>query len=539
MKPLIAGLIMFLLGSFTTPKAYGQELGRSFLSPEFDTLQSSKKDNVFYSIQNLSYQMGNNPIHSGSRISPDGEVLYFFSHDWRDTLSINSQDVFYSEKTDDGWSEPIAIEELNNFSHNGVHFVSKDHQRMLLLGEYFKNNHSSDGVSMTSYNTNSKTWEEPVKQKIKGYKNHSFSSYYMNKEETVMLLAIENKNSFGAQDIFVSFKKKENKWTKPMNLGNTINTAGSEGTMSLSADGRTLYFSTNGRSDTLGGFDVYKSYRLLEDRWDLWSIPQNLGAPINTVYDDLYFHSVNSDSLIYLSRNYNDHLDMTHSDIFLIKKDIRKPQPCSNLIVNVTEFPDYSPAKSTIILEEENKEPLIIKGEDNYTFNNLKDNSSYKVRVERLGYLPFEQTVLTNCNFPEKTVAVNLKPRQKDISWTIENIVFAFDSDRLLEESKPALEVLVNVMQNEPSLRVEISGHTDSRGNDNYNLQLSEARSAAVVNYLVAAGIDKERLFSKGYGETKLKNDCQNGVNCSEQLHQLNRRVEFKIIEIDNRLDNF
>ena len=119
--------------------------------------------------------------------------------------------------------------------------------------------------------------------------------------------------------------------------------------------------------------------------------------------------------------------------------------------------------------------------------------------------------------------------------FVMENIYYDFDKWDILPESEIELDKLVKVMNDNPSWKVELGSHTDCRGNDAYNEKLSQKRSDSAVNYIVNSGIQKDRIIAKGYGESMLVNECDDGVQCTEEQHRKNRRTEFKILEMDGK----
>jgi outer membrane protein OmpA-like peptidoglycan-associated protein len=125
---------------------------------------------------------------------------------------------------------------------------------------------------------------------------------------------------------------------------------------------------------------------------------------------------------------------------------------------------------------------------------------------------------------------VVLYKKELNRSFVLENIYYDFDKWNILEESKVELNKLVRIMEDNPTIKVELGSHTDCRGSDNYNKWLSQKRSESAVGYIISRGISKERIIAKGYGETQLVNGCKNGVKCSEPEHRKNRRTEFKLI---------
>lgn len=532
-------IIFVWLCAFVSTYAYTQ---RVYVTKQEETLKLNEKSNLAYKINNLSYELGNEPIHSGSRLTLDGKKLYFFTDTFPDE---HAQHIFYNkgqnqdiyltyEGISSPWTQTFEEAEINNKSHNGVHFVSEDQKRLLLLGEYYPNDVSNSGLSISTFNRLKGQWGFPVTQKVKKMeKSESISSYTMNYTEDVLLLAIEAIDAFGQQDIYVSFKKGKNKWSKPLNLGSVINTVGSEGTMTLSHDGKTLYFSSNGRADTLGGYDIYRSERL-DDTWLNWSTPVNLGKPYNSVHDDLYYTFDKKQEKVLLSRKYAASNGKKYSDIISIERIVEPKKPCANLLVDLYAYPEHEhiDAQVSIVYDEH----TLFKFQNTLapTTHKLMENEKYTIRIESDEYLSYEEEITASCAEPVQIAEIELKPKKEHISWEIENVFFAFDSDILLESSFPALEEVKNILIKESEIVVEISGHTDSRGDDRYNQLLSQKRADAVVNYLIDHGISPERLVGIGYGESRLKNECSNGVACSDERHQENRRVEFEIIGIQD-----
>ncbi|MCJ0743053.1 OmpA family protein [Pedobacter montanisoli] len=164
----------------------------------------------------------------------------------------------------------------------------------------------------------------------------------------------------------------------------------------------------------------------------------------------------------------------------------------------------------------------------------LDAQSDFTVVANQQGRYSQTELVSTKGLDRSKTLYVTLKLGVCELSngskWVLKNILYDFDKSDIRSDAAIILDNVVTIMKQNPSLKIELSSHTDSRGNDKYNLQLSQRRAEAAVNYLVANGIERNRLIAKGYGETKLLNRCANGVNCSEEEHQANRRTEIKVL---------
>ncbi|WP_353185142.1 OmpA family protein [Parapedobacter lycopersici] len=164
----------------------------------------------------------------------------------------------------------------------------------------------------------------------------------------------------------------------------------------------------------------------------------------------------------------------------------------------------------------------------------LEQQATYNIVANQAGKYSQTERVSTAGLDRSKTLYVTLKlgvcPLEAGANWVVKNILYDFDKSDIRPDAAPVLDNVVNIMQQNPTLRIELSSHTDSRGNDAYNLQLSQRRAEAAVNYLVKQGIDRNRVEARGYGETQLLNTCTNGAACSDEAHQENRRTEIKVL---------
>lgn len=524
--------LTFLMCALMIPNSFAQ---RSYVSPAYhEHDQQTLKDSIF-EIHNLSYFLGDHPVHSGPRLSEESELLYYFVDepvslkDDRNETSAN-QDIFQVEFTPEGtWSEPKELSELNNRSHNGVHYVSDNNDRLILLGEYLENGASANGLSVSHFDEVHKIWSKPERVHVKKYKDSDVSSYMMTSDESVLLLALDGNGTYGEQDIFVSFRDGK-KWSKPLNLGNVINTPKSEGTMFLSKDSKTLYFSSNGFENSLGGYDVYKSERL-DDTWLNWSTPENLGVPFNSEHDDLYYSHSNKMKASLVARSFLDSNKVPHSDILMIRE---KPKKTSMLLVKTYDAKTLQPIHAEYQISDGID---VVHASDVVSSLELKMNDDFPEMVEVLvgneGYISTKEVYSVGLDADVNVIEIYLQPKQQDNSWEIENVNFEFDSDKIIPSSYASLEQVRDVLLREKDLlRVEISGHTDVRGNNKYNLNLSQKRAEAIINYLVSEGVDSDKLVPVGYGEEVLINHCENAKDCTEEEHLENRRVEFKILEV-------
>lgn len=390
-------------------------------------------------------------------------------------------------------------------------------------------------------------------------------------------------DGLGSCDIYMSVRKK-GKWSAPVNLGNPVNTNVWESQPSVSADGRLLYFTSNRkggkgkmdiwRAEELGvspeGFPVYgkvinmesvntsgnelspfihadgKTLYFASDFWpgmggkDLFfftldstktSLPQNLGYPVNTsANEEGLVVEVSGDRAWYTANN----TGFGGRDIFTFQlPDALKPQPVSWVKGKVVNRKTGQLILSEIVLNDLVGNKLI---QHLYPFENegeflfcLPSGHNYGLNISKPGYLFHSENfnlLETNNRHQPLTLTIALDPIETGKTTILKNIFFETDSFSLKPESKGQLKEIVDFMKTNPGLVIEIGGHTDNQGTENYNLILSSKRANAVVQSLVQMGIPSARLKSKGYGFAIPVAD-----NSAEEGRALNRRTEFKIIE--------
>ena len=329
---------------------------------------------------------------------------------------------------------------------------------------------------------------------------------------------------FGGTDIYKT-TLVDGAWTTPENLGPVINTPGNEMFPYIHDDG-SLYFSSNAHN-SMGGLDVFITYFTGEK----WAQPENLNYPINSSGDDFAF-TINPETrlgFVSSSRAGND-------AIYKFKKN----DPTFRLFgIAKKKDSDETVAGVTVqIINEETGDVIDqISGEDG-TFNlQLELESDYLLICTKEGCFARTDKLSTKgLRFSEDFYADFLVQEivvGKPI--VLENIYYDFDKYHIREDAALELEKLVKLLVDNPQLEIELGSHTDSRGSDRYNRILSDKRAKSVVDYLVKRGIEASRLTWKGYGKSNLINHCDDGVVCTEEEHQSNRRTEFKVVKIRSK----
>jgi outer membrane protein OmpA-like peptidoglycan-associated protein len=332
----------------------------------------------------------------------------------------------------------------------------------------------------------------------------------------------------GERDLYVILKEENGSWQKPLNLGSTVNTTGNEISPFLSADGQTLYFASDGHPG-YGGLDIFMSKRL-DDSWANWTEPVNLGPEINTFNFDAYYTVPASGDVAYLctsNRGYG------RSDIIRIKlPQPVKPDPVVLVKGRVLNAKTKKPVEATIRFENlatQKESGEAVSGITNGMYQiALPYGVNYGVYARAEGYLSVNENIALKDSGEYAEVVRNLYlvPIETGESLRLNNVFFEQGRPLLMAESYPELNRLVLIMNEHPSMVIELSGHTDNQGNPSGLMVLSQDRVAAVKKYLVEHGIAARRIVGKGYGGSRplVKND-------SEESRKMNRRVEFKIIK--------
>ena len=328
---------------------------------------------------------------------------------------------------------------------------------------------------------------------------------------------------FGGTDIYYSDLNENGSWNDPVNMGQEINTAGDERTPFFDKEG-IFYFASNGRAG-MGGLDIYKSVK----NGNEWVI-NNFGSPVNSPQDD--FAPAFTGNKFYFSSN---RLGGKGSDdiysfdvvkdlvITLTGKAIDKETnaPLSNAIITLVNKKTGTPVNT---VTDEN---------GNYRFR-LDNDTEYDLSVAKTDYATVKGIPVSIKDVNESSEIrqdISLAKVELNKPWKIENIYFDLDKWAIRPDAAKELDKLVKLLSDNPTWQVEMSSHTDSRASDAYNIKLSQRRAESTVAYLISKGIDKERLSAKGYGETKLVNKCSNGVSCTDEEHQANRRTEFTVLD--------
>ena len=354
-------------------------------------------------------------------------------------------------------------------------------------------------------------------------------------DEKYLYFASDMPGSFGNSDIFRVEILGDNQYGTPENLGNIINTAGRESFPYISKD-NVLYYSSDGIPG-LGGLDIF-AVKFNAD--GSTSKPVNIGMPGNSADDDFCFVFDSDSKVGFLTSNRpggkgKDDIYSFHEDkplLFSCQKNIKgivKDAKTKAIIANAKVI------LSDKVMKEVGKDQS--KTDGTFTFEKVNCNDShYYLRGEKEKYETAEVNVTVGKD--EVVYEILLNPREVAIKkgmdlakvFEIKEIKFDYNKANIRPDAAVELTKIVEVMREYPKMKIDIRSHTDSRGADSYNLKLSDRRAKATLEWIVKQGIDRKRLKAKGYGETRLVNGCSNGVPCTEEEHQENRRSEFIVV---------
>ncbi|MCX7697828.1 MAG: OmpA family protein [Bacteroidales bacterium] len=426
---------------------------------------------------------------------------------------------------------------VNTPNHEASISISWDGKYLFI----YKSDKGDGNIYMSTWADGKWSAPEKLAQEInsKYYENHACLS-----PDGQTLYFVSNRpGGYGGKDIWISKRLGHNKWSKPVNAGPSLNTEYDEDSPFILADGKTIYFSSKGH-ETMGGYDIF--YVTYDDKSGQWSKPINVGYPINTTGDDVFFFPTQDGKLAFYATNQPD--GKGSWDIYAIEQ-LEEMKNMVTLHGKIMDTINNKPIPTYLRAYNAQTGELVAqtysdKETGEYAMNlpvgkkyKLELTTDFGLRIEDEFEIPsdvydslsFQRPYFLGNIFvqvkPDTIIdRINVGERIGD-RFVLRNIYFDYDKATLRPESKNELDRLVSLLKTMPSIKIEVSGHTDNRGSEEYNLKLSYERAKAVVDYLIAAGVESQRLSYKGYGFYQ-----PIATNETEEGRQLNRRVEFKVV---------
>ncbi len=370
-----------------------------------------------------------------------------------------------------------------------------------------------------------------MKFEIKYFNNKSaYFSAAFSRDGKHMVMSMEANVTMGVEDLYISHLQENGNWSPPMTLGYGINTRAQEVTPFLAHDNETLFFATNGREGS-GSFDIYYAKRL-DDTWQKWSDPVNLGSKINTSGAEKSFSFSEVAAVAYYTSNtksdgYGDIRRICiDSDLKYVKDTLVRPRlPVTSLNQKIVLVLNAENEKMVEGVFDIKTDSLSLRVENPFIWKAARfPDLELSINID--GFMSASLLLPSTEWSNQDTIKVFVEPLNIGKKIKLKEVLFYKGSDKMIEGSTRSLDLLVNVLKSNASLKIELRGHTDNLGNPALNQTLSEDRVEVVEKYLIQAGISPNRLSGKGLGGSQpLAKDS------SEAARRLNRRVEFLVIE--------
>lgn len=436
-------------------------------------------------------------------------------------------DLFYAKKTENGnWIDPEPLRgDINGALNEGPTSFNKASNMAFVTrnssshGEVDVNNKDVNVLKIYKGRLEGTEWKIDGEMPFNN-KEYSIGHPSLSADGQTMYFVSDMPWGYGGTDIYQS-QFINGSWTAPKNLGAKINSMGNEMFPFILNDS-TLYFASDGHGG-MGGLDIFRVRYVNNETWE---DPENLGYPVNSSMDDFALISDSSESSGYFTSNRFGSSDK----IFSFAKN---PAKLSVAGVVVDKATNKSLGNVEITFHADGLKDVIIKTDENGKYSTpLENGYSYSVNARLKTY--YFNSLSVNTKAKRKSEVMNGNLSLEKINFNKPELHYEYEFEK--GESKVAypttreLDKLAQRLVKNPTLKIEIGSHTDSRGDDKANLALTQKRADAIADYLVSKGVESKRLTAKGYGESVLLNSCINGVLCLEEDHKVNVRVEIKIL---------
>lgn len=556
----------------STGKKYGENssLAKKWIE-ECNSALIVTKDTLRIGIDNIGANINSNTDDYSELFSADGKTLYFASR--RELPKSSSyypdtkfdENIFISKENNGSWElAATAGNDLTTKYCETPLYINSANDRLYIYAGY-----ENGGDIKMSVNKKGE-WETPEPVPFGINSDGSETSFSFSPSGNEIYYVTDNfEDNFGGKDIYFIKKMNERKWSKPRNAGPVINSAYDEESVRFSKAGDTLWFSSKGHN-SIGGFDIYYS---VKNHAGEWATVKNYGYPVNTPWDEIFYHpSPVDDSTFYFVSNRSGGfggLDIYQGRILppepVVVIELPPPPSRDTVIVidTVEVVKEVAPPPVAPVVQPEPLKELVLyligKVNDSETGDpvmtkidvidistdlvvvttsssdldgsyriRLPAKKSYMIDLRATGFLSDIKRIDVPDTWPKDVYNLDIELIKVKVGKKVvlNNILFETGKSILASGSFAELDRLLNIMQDNPQMKVEILGHTDKTGSESINFKLSENRAKAVVEYLVQKGIDRSRMEYKGFGSLQPIAD-----NANAKGRAKNRRVEFKILE--------
>lgn len=527
----------------------GNELRAKLLQAQKDYLNVIEQNSGRYILQNADINSEksdygssfykNQIVFASARNS---DILENNKHDWTGESFTN---LYSSYVTQDGTlsSPKVFGNKLNSIYNESTPAFTSDGKTV-----YFTRNNYNKGLK--GKDSKNKTLLKIYKATLEGkqWKNiselpfdsneYSVAHPALSPDERTLYFASNMPGTYGDSDLFKVSINKDGTYGIPENLGNIINTEGRESFPFISEDNE-LYFASDGHPG-LGGLDIFVTK--VEKHSNFQDI-LNVGEPLNSSKDDFGFLINNRQGIGFISSNRDG--GRGSDDIYKFKEIKKIQYGCEQSVTGIItdNFTGTVLDNTTVLLLDSSFKILknvVTNATGKFEFNNIECNSRYYIKVEKEEYSTLEISIIPDQENEKRYLQIGLEKTIQKVKegddlakiFNINKIYFALDKYDIQSDVELDLAIIVYVMKQYPTMKIEVRSHTDSRQSDQYNKELSDKRAKSTIKWLIKHGIAPSRLTGTGYGETQLINKCSDGVECTAAEHKANRRSEFIIISI-------
>lgn len=460
-------------------------------------------------------------------------------HKWNNQPFLDLYIAKLNEETGAVSTPELFSKRLNSKIHESTSAFTNDGNTIYFTRNNFNKgqfNNDKDGTIKLKIYKSVKTknkWSSPEEMPFNS-DEYSTAHPVLNNDNTRLYFASDMPGTTGLSDIWYVDILGDGSYSDPVNVGRPINTEGRETFPFISSEGN-LYFASDGHPG-LGGLDVF--VRIENDDTNLYTV-RNLGEPVNSSFDDFSFIVNDSTYSGYFASNRKD--GKGSDDIYRFSQEVQCVIWPNGVVLDDNTNTPISGAQVDLLDANNNVVSTTqTDSQGKYDFKEISCDSKYLLRASKLDYNGDEKLFVTPV--VPGTISHTLRLNSNKLSFKVGDdlakvlglnpIYFDLDRFNIRRDAALELEKVIAVLNEHPNMRVDVRSHTDSRAKDSYNDQLSNKRNQATIAYLIDQGIKGKRLTGKGYGERQPVNGCVNGVKCSEQQHQLNRRSEFIIVKL-------
>lgn len=555
---------VFLIGLSLTPdekrqKGYFYELGDNYLLEgnykkalecldhylSAESLNKPKMDQAMIWKRNAQFGLQNQKLNAEFQLRKLSDTVNAFAMQYFPVMTADEQELIFTRRVGGGhdddedlvicrrdslgrWQPPVSLSPKINFPspyNEGTCTISADGRHLIFTSCAGRRGYGSCDLFESRKVGNE--WSTPVNIGPEVNSPAWESQPTLSSDGRTLFFVSDRRGGIGNKDIYVSYKLENGKWTKAENLGPNINTPYEEISPFIHVNGRTLFIASNGKQG-FGGYDIYRS----EYDNGAWTPTENFGSPVNNHEDQFSLFITRDGKKGFYSHEENNKLNSSVLFEMRVPAELQLKYKSNYVKGFVRDSKTKQPLDARVELFNINKNELTSAvSADSVTGEYLMvltQGADYALFVSHPGYLfkslNFNYEVQEN--LAPISVDVLLDPIQAGASAVLNNIFFDLNKYELKEKSVTELDKVIRFLNENPTLRIEISGHTDNLGTAAYNLQLSLKRAQSVANYLTAHGVAGTRLTQKGYGAEKPL-----APNDTEENRQINRRIEFRLIK--------